>query len=167
MINYIRASSSIFSIFHKSEQNHDFITKELYVCINANNLVLKIVIWSTILVLCKHVYGSNLDCVLKLCISFLNIMIPFEQKQSITSSICSSLHWTINILLDLKWSILFLFCYRQTVSLFNFHSIFEKCCTNPCGSDIIEQDYNKPNIRNFVYKHHHRAYVAASHSITN
>ena len=24
-----------------------------------------------------------------------------------------------------------------------------KCCINPCGSDIIEQDYNKPNIRNF------------------
>ena len=56
---------------------------------------------------------------------------------------------------------------NPTVSLFNFHSIFEKCCTNPCGSDIIEPDYNKPNIRNFVYKHHHRAYVAASHSITN
>ena len=80
MINYIRASSSIFSIFHKSEQNHDFITKELYVCINANNLVLKIVIWSTILVLCKHVYGSNPDCVLKLCIFIFEYHDPIGTK---------------------------------------------------------------------------------------
>ena len=79
-------------------------------------------------------------------------MIPFKQKQTITSSICSLLHWNNKYFTGSQ--MIYLISILLSSNKFNgeliaFLLYIWKCCIIPCGSNLIEKDYNKPNIRNF------------------